>query len=355
MWVYCIMSTEFVIIDDNIIIKNEQKGFSILYIKDVGNIKESPLKKFIDKEVIVLSPVDNSIYIDNNNKILSRLTREQKEQKETLTEYLPYQFYRLLEDNRFRKNKKHNENEVDCLKFAEFLSNINQHPDLIQGKEDIEDMIVNQIRNDAECLFKSNVSNHEFGDTYLQNKTIVECVMATENPSLNENADPSQGDAYTIINLNAKDNSKKEVTPYHVAFVIYSNEQYNVTMEVFADSLRDYRPKFNFYTKQTNPINNKPFHTVFTEDIPSKPLPNSTVCIVAKTKNKNVVPPPPTVFGILGKRKSSQPPPALTRSSKRSQIQTPTRSLRLRRNGGGIKRKSYTKTKKTKQTKQPIR
>ena len=99
-------------------------------------------------------------------------------------------------------------------------------------------------------------------------------------------------------------------------------------------------------------INNNPnertFHEVYSHQIEN---PHTIHLIPIEKEIENVVL-PTTVFDILGKRKSSQPPPALMRSSKRSQIQTPTRS---RRNGGGIKRKSYTKTKKTKQTKQPIR
>ena len=356
--------SDIVKIDDNIIIENLRFGSPILYIQDVTKIKKSPLKTFIEEGVIVHNKIDN-LFVDSNYQII-KMTRNKTTNVSNMIEFKPYHFFRELEDRRNDDNI--GINEVDCLRFAELLSYIHQHPDSIQTEGGINRVIEQQVHPEISTpLFKLDVSfdptkmigdseedlipeSNFFGDSYKNNSRIVNSIKK-ENKRLNEKVNPDQGDAYAIVNK--KVTIDDNLTPYHVAFVIYSNDQYNITLEVLADfsskkKVKVFQPKFNFYNKPNNNPNERTFHEVYSHQIEN---PHTIHLIPIEKEIENVVL-PTTVFDILGKRKSSQPPPALMRSSKRSQIQTPTRS---RRNGGGIKRKSYTKTKKTKQTKQPIR
>jgi hypothetical protein len=72
---------------------------------------------------------------------------------------------------------------------------------------------------------------------------------------MNNTAFPEPGEAYAIIRRKLVVGS----APYHIAFVLYSHNGVNITLEANADDGSEYYPRFGFYdTKKT-------FHKMFVE------------------------------------------------------------------------------------------
>jgi len=86
------------------------------------------------------------------------------------------------------------------------------------------------------------INNEKFGESDIQN---IDYINKINNNNKNHNAIPSNGELYAIV--------RKEIVlgsaPYHVAFVIYSDDNVNITLEAEADNKDDYLPKFCMYDK----------------------------------------------------------------------------------------------------------
>jgi hypothetical protein len=161
--------------------------------------------------------------------------------------YYQYQFYRQLKD--LRKYTKQDQprkndnslNENDCLQFAETISMVYQNlinPVNQNNKELFDDII--KAKTTPPALF--TINNEKFGESDIQN---IDYVNKINNDNKNHNALPNNGELYAIV--------RKEIVvgsaPYHVAFVIYSDDNINITLEAEADNKDDYLPKFCMYDR----------------------------------------------------------------------------------------------------------
>ena len=197
--------------------------------------------------------------------------------------YKKYKFYRSLRDLR-KFNKKGKEigvslNENDCLKFAESISMA------YQNNNNPKDLFDQMIKADESPSALKMTNNVLFGDeSYEKNIENLKIISVK-----NDYAIPTQGELYTIVNKIIKetdvenmiinyfdeddfkrrgltkeldisngvlDSMKTTMTykiiektnpPYHVAFVIYTHNGVNITLEAEADNESDYLPKFCFY------------------------------------------------------------------------------------------------------------
>lgn len=162
-------------------------------------------------------------------------------------DYYQYQFYRELKD--LRKYTKQDQprkndnslNENDCLQFAETISVVYQNlinPVNPNNKELFDHII--KAKTTPPALF--TINNEKFGESDIQN---IDYVNKINNNNKNHNAIPNNGELYAIV--------RKEIVfgsaPYHVAFVIYSDNNVNITLEAEADNKDDYLPKFCMYDK----------------------------------------------------------------------------------------------------------
>ena len=162
-------------------------------------------------------------------------------------DYYKYHFYRPLKD--LRKYTKHEQprkndnslNENDCLQFAETISVVYQNlinPVTPDNKKLFDDII--QAKTTPPALF--TINNEKFGESDIQN---INYVNNIDNNNKNHNAIPNNGELYAIV--------RKEIVfgsaPYHVAFVIYSDNNINITLEAEADNKDDYLPKFCMYDR----------------------------------------------------------------------------------------------------------
>jgi hypothetical protein len=196
-----------------------------LYIRDGFVVEESPLKHLINRGFIVL---------ERTEKIKN-------------VKYQRYTFYRPLVDNRkylgYRQPVENDRriNENDCLKFAESLS---------VASTTLKKTVFNQVirANSSPCVFQVNKTL--FGDTDAKNIGVLSRAKSTNNAAF-----PQPGEAYAIVR-------KKLVVgsaPYHIAFVLYSHNGVNITLEGNADDGPEYYPRFGFYDSK------KTFHKLFIE------------------------------------------------------------------------------------------
>jgi len=196
-----------------------------LYIRDGFVLEESPLKNLINRGFIVL---------ERTEKIKN-------------VKYNRYTFYRPLVDNRkylgYRQPVENDRriNENDCLKFAESLS---------VASTTLKKSVFNQVirANSSPCVFQVNKTL--FGDTDAKNISVLSRAKTTNNTAF-----PQPGEAYAIVR-------KKLVVgsaPYHIAFVLYSHNGVNITLEGNADDGPEYYPRFGFYDSK------KTFHKLFIE------------------------------------------------------------------------------------------
>jgi hypothetical protein len=68
------------------------------------------------------------------------------------------------------------------------------------------------------------------------------------NSGKNNNAIPLKGESYAIVRKNLIDDE----APYHIAFVLYTHQNINITLEAAADAGNEYYPRFCFYDINPN-------------------------------------------------------------------------------------------------------
>jgi hypothetical protein len=160
------------------------------------------------------------------------------------SDYNEYKFYRPLKDERtydskgFPKEDYVSINENDCLKFGECLTFMNQTLD----KNKFDELLRAET---GPPMLQSN-TNKPFGATENDKDNIK--ILKEINKNDKDNfAVPKNGESYAIVR-------KKLVldkSQYHIAFVLYTHNNVNITLEAEADNRNDYQPKFCFY--DTNP------------------------------------------------------------------------------------------------------
>jgi hypothetical protein len=281
----------------------EEERYSKFYqdIFDNSNIIENDIFTFIENKNFAIKPNKNELQIysdflyikenfsDNNSSPLYKFINSGfiVEDNSDLPEYKKYKFYRSLRDLR-KFNKKGKEigvslNENDCLKFAESISMA------YQNNNNPKDLFDQMIKADESPSALKMTNNVLFGDeSYDKNIDNLKIISVK-----NDNAIPIQGELYTIVNKIIKETDlgnmiidyfdeddfkqrgltkeldisngvldsmktvmtdkiiEKSNAPYHVAFVIYTHNGVNITLEAEADNESDYLPKFCFY--DTNP------------------------------------------------------------------------------------------------------
>ena len=203
----------------------EQRDSIGLYIRDGVVLEDSPLKTLITRGFIV----------------------PERTEKIKNIAYQRYTFYRPLVDNRkyigYRQpvESERRINENDCLKFAESLS---------AASSTMKKSVFNQMirANSGPCVFRAKGTRTLFGDTDAKNMGVLSKVN-----HINNDAFPEPGEAYAIVRKKLVIGS----APYHIAFVLYSHNGVNITLEANADDGSEYYPRFGFYdTKKT-------FHKMF--------------------------------------------------------------------------------------------
>ncbi len=201
-----------------------------LYIRDGLHLVDSPLKHLIDRGFIV-----------SDGKSARRIGGTAK--------YNRYTFYRPLVDKRkylgYRQpvDDDRRINENDCLKFAESIS---------VASNTLRKTVFNKLirSNSSPCVYQAKDVPLLFGDSDEKNRK-----MLTKIATTNHNAIPSAGESYAIVRRKLVMDS----APYHIAYVLYSNNGVNITLEANADDGAEYYPRFGFYdTKKT-------FHKLFVD------------------------------------------------------------------------------------------
>ena len=86
-------------------------------------------------------------------------------------------------------------------------------------------------------------------------KIVSETTFIIHNPKDKKNnlAVPTNGESYAIVRKKIFSGN----APYHIAFVLYTQNNVNITLEAEADNKNDYTPKFGFYDITPN---GKTFH-----------------------------------------------------------------------------------------------
>lgn len=207
-----------------------------LYIRDGLQLVDSPLKSLIDIGFIVS---DGKLH-----KIKRRVGGIDENVK-----YNRYTFFRPLTDKRkylgYRQPVDDNKvvNENDCLKFAESLS---------VASDTLKKTVFTKLlrSNSSPCVYQAKDIPLLFGDSDVKNER-----MLSKITTKNHKAFPSAGEAYAIVRRELVIGS----APYHIAYVLYSNNGVNITLEANADDGAEYYPRFGFYdTKKT-------FHKLFVD------------------------------------------------------------------------------------------
>jgi len=189
-----------------------------LFVKNTFTIEpESPLQKVIDMGLIIKKDADKKINGDS---------------------FSEYQYFRPLQDKRTYKGKvpvnhikKPKLNENDCLKFAEsmelaiFSGNMETVQKHLQSDESDPVLCV----NDTKILF---------GNSDEENIEIHKEPVLRDNDAI-----PSPGESYAIV----RKEIGKGAAPYHITFVVYRDDDVNVTLEAEADAGKEYLPHFAFY------------------------------------------------------------------------------------------------------------
>ena len=198
--------------------------------------------------------IKNDFKIDENSALANLIKHNFIVKTKTMqtpikkVKYDKYKFYRPLKDER-KYNKKGpidddvSLNENDCLKFAECLTFANQKNDMIFFNN-----LLKAINNPP---ILQSTSKKYFSDTeYYEDN--IEILNHINDKHKNNYAVPKNGQSYAIVRKEIKDNAA-----YHIAFVLYTHNGINITLEAEADSKNDYQPKFSFY--DINP-EGKTFH-----------------------------------------------------------------------------------------------
>lgn len=207
-----------------------------LYVRDGLQLVDSPLKSLIDIGFIV------------SDGKLHKITRRVGGLDETV-KYIRYTFFRPLIDKRryigYRQPVDDNKvvNENDCLKFAESLS---------VASDTLKKTVFTKLlrSNSSPCVYQAKDVPLLFGESDVKNER-----MLTKITTKNHKVFPSAGEAYAIVRRELVVGS----APYHIAYVLYSNNGVNITLEANADDGAEYYPRFGFYdTKKT-------FHKLFVD------------------------------------------------------------------------------------------
>jgi hypothetical protein len=202
---------------------------------------------------------DNYIVLDEKEPI-KQITQTINNLYDITNDYYQYIFHRPLKDEReyVKDNLSQriapiddniNINENDCLKFGECLTVLNQTRDLNRFNEMI------QSPEGPSVLQEKSLKNKQFG---LSDKKNIAIVNQMSEDETNNNAIPKQGESYAIVMKKLK----TEYAPYHIAYVIYTHQNVNITLEASADTGNLYYPEFSFY--DINP-NGNTFHKVYSK------------------------------------------------------------------------------------------
>jgi hypothetical protein len=219
-----------------------------LYIEDGQIIEEgTPLDRFIKLGLIVEETPGFRVVIET--KLVTRT-------------YKKYKFYRLLLDERTYVNSSPSElgqpiddedkkNENDCLKVGECLAAANQ----LDSREHLDKMLAASSGPPVLTATISNGNEVQFGDSDEQNMDILDNYSSSQK---NENAAPLPGECYAIV----RKQIEEDRAPYHIAFVLYTHNGVNITLEASADTGAEYYPRFSFYDTSAN---GKTFHTILSQ------------------------------------------------------------------------------------------
>ena len=199
-----------------------------LYIRDGLQLVDSPLKRLIDRKFIV------------SDGKLHKITRSPGN-------YYRYTFFRPLIDKRkylgphqpIDDDTRVNEN--DCLKFAESIS---------VASNTLKKTVFNKLirSNSSPCVYQAKEVPLLFGESDLKNRKMLTKIAITDHSVF-----PSAGESYAIVRRELVMGS----APFHIAFVLYSNNGANITLEANADDGPEYFPRFGFYDSK------KTFHKLF--------------------------------------------------------------------------------------------
>ena len=174
--------------------------------------------------------------------------------------YAKYEFYRELMDDRSEDDEKA-VNENDCLKFAESITSfVNLHknaiifnkqlqqdvgPSVLQYRDVLQHNPTNsrpKRRTSVKSTSPKSPQSFHFGDSDRKNRDLLKQV----NPAkIDNDAIPDEGELYAIV----RRRSTHDRSSYHIAYVIYSGDTINITIEAEADNETRYQPKFCLYDK----------------------------------------------------------------------------------------------------------
>lgn len=162
-----------------------------------------------------------------------------------------YEFYKLLRDEReldadgYPIYTDKSLNEIDCLKFGECLTFASQSRD----KSLFEELLK---ADENPPILQTGVTKIPFGATD-KDEDNIKLLKKINKSQKNNFAVPTSGESYAIVRKNITD----EYSQYHAAFVLYTHNGVNITLEVEAGTAQVYQPQFGFY--DINPDGNT-FH-----------------------------------------------------------------------------------------------
>ena len=215
-----------------------------LYINQDHTIDpDSPLAKLIHDGIIVKKKTAISFATEQNkNKSKSKKNTSKKTPAAIKKPvYDVYEFYRHLRDNRKYNSDREPDyddddaiNENDCLKTAECLTLANQTRD----KRLFETLLK---ANQAPPVLRTGATEKIFAET-SNDKDNIKLLKPIDELKKDNYAVPAMGESYAIVRKRIHRNAA-----YHAAFVIYTHDGVNVTLEAEADAGPLYQPKFGFY------------------------------------------------------------------------------------------------------------
>jgi hypothetical protein len=203
--------------------------------------------------------------------------------------YDVYKFYKLLSDHRVYDANGEPDydddtsiNENDCLKFGECLTIASQS----RNKTLFEELL---RANKNPPLLQTSITGKTFAETE-EDKANIKLVKEIGLSKKNNFAIPKSGESYAIVRKKVAEN-----TAYHAAFVLYTHNGVNITLEAEADAGSTYQPKFCFY--DIDPVGNT-FHRRWSAELYKKSadpdhqqrynaLFNNGETIVLKSRNMN--------------------------------------------------------------------
>jgi hypothetical protein len=159
--------------------------------------------------------------------------------------YNKYRFSHLLFSSGIPDNE---DNQNDCLNMAETLSLE------LNDLDKVPNIGLENMRNTKyplqTSILQDKYSKQRFGDDDVNNKKIAQI---TPDKMSNNNAIPNAGETYAMVVMDKKLDGR---FPYHIAFVIHSHKDVNITLEASAyepNAKDEYiYPKFNFYSRNPN-------------------------------------------------------------------------------------------------------